>query len=64
MKQEYILRTAFDGVIVTVGTREECLTVVGKTALDKNFGIYRKWKENGIEYYDTSAIVYTLEEVK
>ena len=49
-------------IIAACTTYEQAKEFIVAEAKRENYGIFRCWKEDGVEYYDVSARVYAMQD--
>lgn len=58
------VRRLYDNVLIqTFPTYQAMIDFICQEAADYNYGIYRKWPQNGGECFDTSKNVYIVREI-
>lgn len=58
------VRRLYDNTLIqTFPTYQAMIDFICQEAVDYNYGIYRKWPQNGGECFDTSKNVYIVREI-
>ncbi len=58
------ITNAWTGEIVAACTTyEQAKKFIAAEAKRENYGIFRFWEEDGVEYYDVSARVYAMQDI-